>query len=454
MYNLHSVIWIGKMNPDTHYNNLPTFNLKAVVQETGLKQDTLRAWERRYGLPQPDRTSGGHRLYSQRDIDTLKWLVARQNEGLSISRAVDLWHRLESEGADPLQEQQPTGLTLDVAPVSLSGTGNNLDTLRQNWINACLNFDEKLAEQLLTQAAALFSPEMVCIEFLQRGLAEIGQKWIDGQISVQQEHFASGLAVRRLEALIAGSPNPTRPGRILIACPPEELHVFSLLLVTFLLRRNGWETVFLGANVPVSHLEETIKAVKPNLVVLAAQQIYTAGTLLNTTEILKKTGVPVAYGGAIFNKIPALRDRIPAYFLGEHLEQTAHMVKQVMGNMVAAPGTFPVSAAYKAALAHYREKQPLIESVIWQAVDAGEFPQATLSYWNFVTSRNIIGGLTLGSLSFLNQDWSWTRDMLLNHNQSQQALNRYLAIYFKAAVTHLDDRGKPVVEWFAQFADF
>ena len=53
-----------------------TYNLKAVVQETNLKPDTLRAWERRYGLPNPERTAGGHRLYSQRDIDTLKWLIA------------------------------------------------------------------------------------------------------------------------------------------------------------------------------------------------------------------------------------------------------------------------------------------------------------------------------------------------------------------------------------------
>lgn len=59
----------------------PTFNLKAVVQETGIKPDTLRAWERRYGLPEPDRSTGGHRLYSQRNIDTLRWLIARQEEG-------------------------------------------------------------------------------------------------------------------------------------------------------------------------------------------------------------------------------------------------------------------------------------------------------------------------------------------------------------------------------------
>ncbi len=63
-------------------DDTPIYNLKAVVQETGLKPDTLRAWERRYGsLPEPNRTGGGHRLYSQQDINTLKWLLARQDEG-------------------------------------------------------------------------------------------------------------------------------------------------------------------------------------------------------------------------------------------------------------------------------------------------------------------------------------------------------------------------------------
>jgi MerR family transcriptional regulator, light-induced transcriptional regulator len=86
----------------THITQTPTFNLKAVTQETGINPDTLRAWERRYGLPQPERTAGGHRIYSQHDIALLKWLLARQEEGLSISRAVDLWRKLKTEGQDPL----------------------------------------------------------------------------------------------------------------------------------------------------------------------------------------------------------------------------------------------------------------------------------------------------------------------------------------------------------------
>src|SRR5512136_3331090 len=101
-------------------NDVPTLNLKAVVRETGLKPDTIRAWERRYGIPKPPRTTGGHRLYSQRDIDLLKWMNARQHEGMSISRIVDLWKSLEAEGKDPLQVTAHT-LMRQAVPLSEAG---------------------------------------------------------------------------------------------------------------------------------------------------------------------------------------------------------------------------------------------------------------------------------------------------------------------------------------------
>ena len=70
------------------------YNLSLVLNETGLKADVLRAWERRYGLPKPVRSAGGQRLYSRQDIATVKWLQARQAEGISIKRATDLWKEL------------------------------------------------------------------------------------------------------------------------------------------------------------------------------------------------------------------------------------------------------------------------------------------------------------------------------------------------------------------------
>src|SRR5512133_2753216 len=91
-------------------NTTPAFNLKVVLKETGIAADTLRAWERRYGLPMPQRSAGGHRLYSQRDIEIVKWLMKRQAEGLSISRAVDLWKEQLVSGSDPLAGSVPQSI--------------------------------------------------------------------------------------------------------------------------------------------------------------------------------------------------------------------------------------------------------------------------------------------------------------------------------------------------------
>src|SRR5688572_4551244 len=150
-------------------NTTPAFNLKVVLKETGIAADTLRAWERRYGLPMPQRSAGGHRLYSQRDIETIKWLMKRQEDGLSISRAVDLWNEQIASGADPLADLVQTTpiLAITVPPKSPDTT---LDSLRAQWVEACLGFSESTAEQVLNQAFSMFPVAAVCLEVLQRGM--------------------------------------------------------------------------------------------------------------------------------------------------------------------------------------------------------------------------------------------------------------------------------------------
>src|SRR6185503_18790591 len=140
----------------------PAYNLKVVLKETGLAADTLRAWERRYGLPVPQRTAGGHRLYSQRDIETIKWLINRQADGLSISRAVDMYNDLLASGSDPLGDS--------IKPASISpyqSPETTLDSSRERWVRACIDFNESNAEQTLNQAFSIFPVEAVCVEVLQ-----------------------------------------------------------------------------------------------------------------------------------------------------------------------------------------------------------------------------------------------------------------------------------------------
>lgn len=424
----------------------PAYNLKVVVQETGVKPDTLRAWERRYGLPTPQRSSGKHRLYSQHDIDTINWLVRRQEEGLSISRSVELWYGLIEAGKNPLEEYAAQPPPVDQKPPrGLNHT--NIDEAREAWIEACMDFNEIGSEAILTQAFALYPPIMVCVEVLQKGIAQIGSMWYRNEATVQQEHFATALAMRRLNSLVAAAPTPTRQGRIVVACPAHEDHVFAPLLLTLMLRYNGWEVVYLGANVPLTRLESMIQTVKPDLLIMTAQQMYTAANLMEVANFVMTQNTRLAYGGRIFNYVPQLRKRIPGYFLGENLEEATRSVGQIMARSQPITAAEPVPETYRRVMQVYRQQQAAIENRVWQLLKHTDARYEYITNANLYLSRDIIAALQLGDMTLLGSEINWTEKLLLNYNIPADLLHEYLKAYHQAAQEFLGQDGRPVVGW-------
>jgi methanogenic corrinoid protein MtbC1 len=422
----------------------PVFNLKAVTEKTGVTSDTLRAWERRYGLPQPERTKGGHRIYSQRDIDIIKWLVARREEGLRISRAVKLYRKLEEKGQSPLV---PAPSTSEVTTV----TGDAITELRQTWISALLSFDRKTAEQAITQAFALYPPALVCLEVLQTGIVEIGQGWYEGRITVQQEHFASKLTTRRLESMIRATPPPTRPDRILVACPPGEEHTFGLDILAFLLRRSGWDVLQLGANVPQRKMKETIEAIEPRLVILAAQQLHTAANLLRMIQALQSEDIALAFGGGIFHRLPSLQDYVPASFLGSSIEKAGQVVEQLMKSPPPSPAFVKTaSQIYREALSHYRDRHPLLEAEVWEILRDKGINYEPLEETNRQFTQAITGALSFGDIALLDSHLVWLEGMHSSIRVSTEILSDYLDAYHQATEVHLDERGKPIRDWLSK----
>ena len=354
----------------------PAFNLKVVLKETGIAADTLRAWERRYGLPMPQRSAGGHRLYSQRDIEIIKWLMKRQEDGLSISRAVDLWNEQLASGTDPLAGVVPTASTL---PSPSQSPDTTLDALRAQWIEACLNFSEYSAEQILNQAFSLFPIESVCLDILQKGMSEIGKRWYENRASVQQEHFASALAMRRLDALLNASPAPTRQHILLVGCPPEEWHAFTPLLLALLLRRRGLNVIYLGADIPADRFTDTIKNIKAHLVVLVAQQLVTAATLQQTARVLSGQNISIAFGGRIFDVQAGLPASIPGYFLGPDLLSALDQIEGLLSRNIRMPQPRAASALHIAAYQAFVSQRGQIEMALRESIEdlqarAGRFP--------------------------------------------------------------------------------
>jgi DNA-binding transcriptional MerR regulator len=428
--------------------DLPVFNLKAVVQETGLKPDTIRAWERRYGLPEPDRTSGGHRLYSRKEVDTLKWLMARQDEGLSISRAVDLWHALEADGQAPLQAMPFHSTTMAHHAGVVAGGEDVIAGMRAMWIEACQQFDEQRAETIVAEALGRYPAETVCYQMLQRGLSELGEQWYLGESTVQQEHFASEMAMRRVEALVAAAPLPTRPGKVLIGCPEGENHSFAALLVALTVKRLGWETIYLGGSVPIQHLRETVQQAKPRLIVMPAQQLLSAARLPAAAKVAEETRALFGFGGLIFNRVPALREYIPGYFLGESIASMGERVEQIMTSRPAPQAGIPPSRVYQIAAAYFEQRRVGIEARMWQLTqEDAALLRTHLFDANRFFAQGIQAALTLGDLHLLEGDIEWFREVMPIYDLPPDLLPHFLSLYREAAQDILDERGEIVLSW-------
>lgn len=424
-------------------NDRPSMNMSAVVRETGVQPDTLRAWERRYGLPLPGRSDGGHRLYSRHDIETVKWLRDRQEEGMRISQAVALWQSLLDEDKDPLQLTRFATPETHLTDVELE-PAMEMARLRQAWTTACGNFDEARAENVLAQAFAVYPPEAVCSQVIQKGLQEIGESWYTGETSVQQEHFTSELAVRRMEAMLAATPPPTRPSRILVGCPTFELHRFAPLLLTLLLRRAGWEAIDLGENVPLERLQKAIEAARPNLVILTAQTLPTAATLLQMANLLNEVGQAPAFGGLVFNRVPSLRERIPGIFLGERLELAVEKVEQTLASL-HPPVTFaPAPGDWRAAAQLLAEHEMEIRVRVRQLMHGSNMDTGHLAIAVTGLTQTLSACLQLGDADALEAEMIWIRGLLQHRQIDEAVLVRVIHVFRETIEEELPSGAEPI----------
>ncbi|MCU0506882.1 MAG: cobalamin-dependent protein [Anaerolineae bacterium] len=296
------------MAEEPRFNGLddtPVYTIKTVVQETGIAPATLRAWERRYGVLSPGRSDGGYRLYSERDISTLRWLKNQVDAGVSISRAVALLEIRHQAGEEP-------ELELDRSrsyPASENARG--AETIVEELVETLLAFQEPQAENILGEAFALYPVDVVAEEIVAPTLVEIGERWHRGEATVVQEHFATAFLRRRLTALFHAYPQPLVGPLAITGSAPAEWHDVGILLVSMALRRHGWRVIYLGQNVPGDHLLREVRKLKPDMVCLSASTRDSAGELVEVHRALRDLGdgrPRLILGGRVFGAHPEFRE--------------------------------------------------------------------------------------------------------------------------------------------------
>ena len=430
----------------------PRYNMNIIFQETGLKADTLRAWEKRYQLPVPIRTKGGHRLFSEYDLETVRWLLNRQQEGMRISQAVAYWYELLESNQDPLQFHSLAEKIAPQYPTYESG-GQTLEKMCLNWLNFGLEYNESKAEQVLTQAFAQFPLETVCLELIIPGMAEIGERWFKGQITVQQEHFISELVSKKLQALQTSAPQPNHFQRILIGCPQGEFHTIPGLILNLLLRLRGWDVIYFGANIPFTQFADTIVATRPDLLVLTASRLDSSVELSIIAKFLLEHHIPLVYGGWIFNQIPEMAQHIPGGHLLPELKGAVSFIEELILNPIQI---YPIPANqpdYRELISQLKHKLPDIRSMINNRISDsfnGFSSSEDLREGIDLLLDNILSALTFGGIQYLETDFLWVIKLLGTRNVPAELFPKFIDIIIGAIQENLDDSAAPVLDWMIQ----
>jgi DNA-binding transcriptional MerR regulator len=233
-----------------------TLRIGELSRRTGVTDHVLRAWERRYGLLEPQRSAGGYRLYSQADENRIRRMQAHLAAGLSAAEAAQA----------ALNEARMVTAAADTAA---AGSRDGLAGYAYAMAQSLDQLDEPGAQAALDLLLAGFTIETVLRDVILPYLHDLGDRWEDGTVSIASEHFASNLLRGRLASIARGWGHGRGP-RALLACAPGEEHDLAPLMFGIVLHRHGWRVQYLGASTPIAELARTATEFRADLAVLTA----------------------------------------------------------------------------------------------------------------------------------------------------------------------------------------
>ena len=249
------------------------YRIQTVSQMTGIPAATLRAWERRYGFPEPERTKSSYRLYSEKDISSIRLLKNLCEQGISPSEAVRTIRARVTEDQGLVNQKQTSpqnSQSMSLRELSLDPEEQGVFKLmREQLIDSVHKFDPVLLERNIRRAMLLGSAKKVFDGVFAPVLHQVGEEWHEGSLSIAQEHLATealGNATRDLLRLVQPDNDAKQ---ILLACVTGELHALPLYGSALHFIQWGYRVVILGVNTPPEALAQSVSHISPDAVGLS-----------------------------------------------------------------------------------------------------------------------------------------------------------------------------------------
>lgn len=221
-----------------------TFSIKDLENLTGVKAHTIRIWEKRYNLLQPQRTDTNIRYYNLESLQTLLNVSYLNDNGYKISKIASL------------QKEKTSEL---VKKIALSNNSNhhvhNLLKL------AMLNFDQQLFHNTFNSLSKQKSFRDIFHEVFVPLLSEIGVLWQTDTITPAHEHFISSLIRQKIILSTEKAQLKKRSASnttFVLFLPENEIHELGLLYLNFEIASKGHQSIILGPSVPMTSLVDIL----------------------------------------------------------------------------------------------------------------------------------------------------------------------------------------------------
>ena len=252
---------------------MSNYSIKDLEKLSGIKAHTIRIWEQRYHLIEPQRTDTNIRYYSDDDLVKLMNISVLNQNGYKISKISQLNDGQISEVMLQLNNDVPS-----------------LSTQTESLVMAMVEVDERHFNQVFEKSVLNLGFENTIEQLLFPFLERIGILWLAGTINPAQEHFITNLIRQKLIAAIdhEGVKTEGTHPRILFYLPEGEFHEIGLLYYNYLARKADFEVLYLGTSVPFRDIIR-VDEIRP------AQILFTsfvmspgAGVLAEKIKRLKK----------------------------------------------------------------------------------------------------------------------------------------------------------------------
>lgn len=223
--------------------------IRAVARRTGLSTHVIRAWEKRYTILTPQRSSTNRRLYSDADIDRL----------ILLRRATETGHNIGQIAALPDAELQKL-ISADAAAVggTPAKSGAESASAANFHVQECLAAIEQLdGEKLdlsLRKASVALAQPVLLEQLIVPLMRNVGMRWEEGTLRVAHEHLATAMIRNFLGMLASNYRVSQHAPAIVIGTPPGQIHELGAALATVTALAAGWRVVYLGVETPASEL--------------------------------------------------------------------------------------------------------------------------------------------------------------------------------------------------------